>query len=164
MRAAGRQGAAIHHQSSSDHSCLIYPEMFSSSTFCLAPPSPQYFHILQSVPHKHPAVSSVRVHSLASTAGNELSQRLKLNNHPTRAYSWLKVPTMYYHNNNIIYNIFLMAMALGYKSLIKIRCVSHFTYKKIYQSFFVSLNSSCLYVLLSFISLSLLREPFKKKC
>ena len=24
------------------------------------------------------------------------------------------------------YNIFLMAMALGYKSLIKIRCVSHF--------------------------------------
>ena len=27
---------------------------------------------------------------------------------------------------NIISNIFLMAMALGYKSLIKIRCVSHF--------------------------------------
>ena len=37
-------------------------------------------------------------------------------------------------------------MALGYKSLIKIRCVSHFTYKKIYQSFFVSLNSSYMFV------------------
>ena len=79
MRAAGRQGAAIHHQSSSDHSCLIYPEMFSPSTFCLAPPSPQYFHILQSVPHKHPAVSAV--HSLASTAGNEHLQKLKFSNH-----------------------------------------------------------------------------------
>ena len=29
-------------------------------------------------------------------------------------------------SHNIRYNIFLMAMALGYKSLIKIRCVSHF--------------------------------------
>ena len=73
IRGAGRQGEAIHHQSSSDHSCLIYPEMFSPSTFCLAPPSPQYFHSLQSAPHKHPAVSAV--HSLDSRAGNEHSQR-----------------------------------------------------------------------------------------
>ena len=37
-------------------------------------------------------------------------------------YFYRHIGILLYNNNNI----FLMAMALGYKSLIKIRCVSHF--------------------------------------